>query len=263
MWKLIKAKLTSQLGAWGLIASVASLSSSGTAATWLTDLPSAQATAKAENKTVLINFTGSDWCGWCIRLRKEVFSKPEFDSYANENLVLVEADFPQHKPQSATLRKANTGLANQFDIHGYPTLIVLNGDGKQLGKLDYQPGGPSAFISELSRISGRKPVASTPPSGKPGGPIDDSPPPPLFNGAPTAPPPQFNDVVLKGLSGSKNNRFAMINNKTLGAGESAVLKLGDREAKVKCLEIRENSVLVSVDDGAPREVKMRRGMKVE
>src|SRR5438552_7159697 len=85
--------------------------SSARAAEWLTDLPAAQAAAKAENKIVLLDFTGSDWCGWCIRLRNEVFSKPEFDAYANDNLVLVEVDFPRQKSQSAALKQANRVLA--------------------------------------------------------------------------------------------------------------------------------------------------------
>src|SRR5207253_7724891 len=99
-----------------LLACLAFLPSIAAGATWLTDLPSAQATAKAENKIVLINFTGSDWCGWCIRLRNEVFSQPEFDAYASQNVVLVEADFPHHKEQSSDLRQANAALQQRFHI---------------------------------------------------------------------------------------------------------------------------------------------------
>src|ERR1017187_4807538 len=67
---------------------------------WLTDVPAALARAKAENKTVLLDFTGSDWCGWCMRLKAEVFDQPEFSTYAHANLILVELDFPHHKTQS-------------------------------------------------------------------------------------------------------------------------------------------------------------------
>lgn len=242
-----------------LAGSLALLSSGISAATWLTDLPSALAAAKTENKLVMLDFTGSDWCGWCIRLHDEVFSKPEFQAYANENLVLVEVDFPRRKEQSADLKQANAALARRFDIEGYPTIILLNGDGKKVGNLGYRPGGPPAFIGELARLSGRKAMVS----GQPSKGINDSPPPPLFNGAPTFPPPQFNDLVLKGISGSKTARLAMINNKTLGVGESASLKLGDRAVKVKCVEIRQDSVMVSVDDGQPREVRLRGGLPVE
>jgi len=231
------------------------LSLNAPAANWLTDLPSAQATAKAENKIVLIDFTGSDWCGWCIRLRNEVFSRPEFEAYANQNLILVEADFPRRKEQSAELKQANAALQRRFHIEGYPTIIVLNSDGQQIGTMGYQPGGPQAFIAELARLSGRLPLASASETKQ----RDDSPPPPPFNGAPLLPPPQFNDLVLKGLAGPKNNRLALLNNKTLGVGESALLKLGDHEVRVKCVEIRQDSIMVSVDGGEPKEVRLRTG----
>ena len=121
-------------------------------AQWLTDLPAAQAKAKAENKLVMMDFTGSDWCGWCIKLNKEVFSTPEFAEYAAKNLVLVEVDFPNKKPQTAQLKAANKALEAQYKVQGYPTIIVLNGDGKQVGELGYQPGGPKPFIEELTKL---------------------------------------------------------------------------------------------------------------
>src|SRR3954471_16135308 len=99
-------------------------------AEWLTDLPRAKVQAKAENKLVLMDYTGSDWCGWCIKLDKEVFSTPEFAEYAKKNLVLVEVDFPNKKPQSAELKKANEALQEKYKIEGYPTVIVLNSEGK-------------------------------------------------------------------------------------------------------------------------------------
>jgi len=119
---------------------------------WLTDLPTAQAQAKAEKKLVMMDFTGSDWCGWCIKLHKEVFSKPEFEEYAKKNLVLVEIDFPNRKPQTAALKKANQALQTKYQVEGYPTIIVLDGDGKKIGKLGYTPGGPKAFIAALEKL---------------------------------------------------------------------------------------------------------------
>ena len=119
---------------------------------WMTDLPQAQQKAKAENKLVMMDFTGSDWCGWCIKLNKEVFSKPEFVEYAGKNLVSVEIDFPRRKEQIAALRKANQALQQKYKIEGYPTIIVLNGDGEKIGELGYQPGGPTAFIAELEKL---------------------------------------------------------------------------------------------------------------
>ena len=119
---------------------------------WLTDLPKAQAKAKQENKLVMLDFTGSDWCGWCIKLNKEVFSQPAFADYASKNLVLVEVDFPRSKPQSADLKKTNEALQDKYKVEGYPTIIVLNSDGKKVGELGYQPGGPKAFIAELDKL---------------------------------------------------------------------------------------------------------------
>src|SRR4026208_468233 len=77
---------------------------------WINDVPAAKATAKKESKLVMMDFTGSDWCGWCIKLDKEVFSTPEFKEYAAKNVVLVELDFPRSKEQSAQLKKANAEL---------------------------------------------------------------------------------------------------------------------------------------------------------
>ncbi len=117
---------------------------------WGTDLPAAQAQAKKENKLVLMDFTGSDWCGWCIKLNKEVFNTPEFAAYAKDNLVLVELDFPSKKPQAAALKKTNEALKNQYGADGFPTIIVLNGEGKQVWKqVGYMAGGPKAWIAKL------------------------------------------------------------------------------------------------------------------
>src|SRR6266481_9627103 len=83
---------------------------------WNTDLAKAQAQAKKENKLVMLDFTGSDWCGWCIKLHSEVFSKPEFAEYARKNLVLVEVDFPRKKKLSAEQKKANDALQQKYRI---------------------------------------------------------------------------------------------------------------------------------------------------
>jgi thioredoxin-related protein len=122
---------------------------------WTTSLPEAQAKAKAENKLVMMDFTGSDWCGWCIKLNKEVFSQPEFAAYAEKNLVPVEVDFPRSKPQSAEVKKANQALQEKYKIEGYPTIIVLNSQGKQVGELGYTEGGPKAFIAKLEKLKNK------------------------------------------------------------------------------------------------------------
>ncbi|MDQ2824463.1 MAG: thioredoxin family protein [Verrucomicrobiota bacterium] len=119
---------------------------------WETDFKKAQQEAKAGNKLLLVDFTGSDWCGWCIRLEREVFSKPQFRDYANKNLVLLEIDFPRTKEQSVALKKQNEELAGEYQVQGFPTIIVLNGEGKKVGELGYMEGGVSAFIAELEKL---------------------------------------------------------------------------------------------------------------
>jgi thioredoxin-related protein len=119
---------------------------------WLTDFHQAQEEAKTSHKLLLLDFTGSDWCGWCKRLQTEVFSKPEFEEYARNNLVLMKVDFPRAQPLTPEVRKQNQALANKYGIEGFPTIVVLNENGKPVGALGYMPGGPSAFIGELKKL---------------------------------------------------------------------------------------------------------------
>lgn len=119
---------------------------------WLTDHAKALEKAKNEKKTVLINFSGSDWCGWCIKLDREVFSQPAFKEYAKKNLVLLEVDFPRRKSLPAQLKKQNKELAKKYNIDGYPTIIILDSSGKQIGTLGYMGGGPSHFIAAIEKL---------------------------------------------------------------------------------------------------------------
>jgi thioredoxin-related protein len=117
---------------------------------WVTDLPAAKAQAKKENKLVLIDFTGSDWCPPCKKLTAEVLSKQEFLDFATKHFVLVEIDSPRNKPQSAELKATNEKLKTDFAIQGVPTLIVVKPDGKEVWrKVGYSSGGPQPIITEL------------------------------------------------------------------------------------------------------------------
>jgi len=122
----------------------------------MTDLGKAQAKAKEENRLVLMDFTGSDWCPWCIKLRKEVFSTPEFTAYAKKNLVLVEIDFPRQKEQPPELKKTNRALQAKYQVQGYPTVVVLNSQGKKLDELGYEPGGPKGFIKKIAALKAKE-----------------------------------------------------------------------------------------------------------
>jgi thioredoxin-related protein len=120
---------------------------------WLTDYKQAQQQAKANNKILLLDFTGSDWCGWCKKFDREVLLKPEFKDFARDNLVVVELDFPRAKPQTPELRKQNRELAQQYEIVGFPTILVLSADGQKLWRYDgYFPDGPAAFIAQLQKL---------------------------------------------------------------------------------------------------------------
>jgi thioredoxin-related protein len=119
--------------------------------TWLTDLPKAEQQAKSENKIVLMDFTGSDWCSWCKKLDQDTFSQQQFADYANKNLVLVQLDFPANKPQSDELKNANAALASKYNVDGYPTLIALKPDGTVIWtQVGYLEGGPKALIDQLN-----------------------------------------------------------------------------------------------------------------
>lgn len=120
---------------------------------WLTDLPQAQAKAKAEKKLVLLDFTGSDYCPPCKELVKRVFSQSEFIAYAGTNLVLVEVDFPFNKPQPEELRKANQALEKEFKVEGYPTIIILDSDGKEVQRRERFSGETvKDFIAKLEAL---------------------------------------------------------------------------------------------------------------
>ncbi len=149
----MKNLLTSFLAACAILAvcSSAAFGKEG----WGTDFNKALAQAKAEKKLILLDFTGSDWCPWCIKLDKEIFSKPEFTKFAKDNLVLVELDFPKTKPLPANLQQQNDKLQQQFKVDGFPTVVVLNAKGKKIGELGYEEGGPKPFVAKLSALKGK------------------------------------------------------------------------------------------------------------
>jgi protein disulfide-isomerase len=118
---------------------------------WLTDYKKAQQEAKANNKLLLLDFTGSDWCGFCIRMDREIFSKPQFKDYASKNLVLMEVDFPVRKMQTAEIKRQNQELAQHYQIEGFPTIVVLSGDGRKVWRF-YFTDSPEAFIAELEKL---------------------------------------------------------------------------------------------------------------
>jgi protein disulfide-isomerase len=133
----------------------ASCASAQTAA-WNQDYKKALAESRKTGKPILIDFAGSDWCVWCIRLEKEVFSQAAFRRYAKKNLVLMLADFPNKKEQTAGIKAQNNELAKKFSIEGFPTVVLLNSKGETLGVTGYLDGGAEKYVKHLKDIIAAK-----------------------------------------------------------------------------------------------------------
>jgi thioredoxin-related protein len=243
---------------------IASLCSNARGLEWLTDLPTAMARAQTEKKAVLLDFTGSDWCPWCQKLKSEVFDRFEFAVYAAANLIMVEVDFPRRKELNADQVNANYALASKYGIKGYPTIVVLNSDGQVLGQCGYVEGGPTAFCATIEKFPGmphkgqylvsRADSYANSSANSQGTPVRPSKP-----GAapqpPVAPAAQYGELTLKGVSGVGSRRLALINNETLMAGERANVKSFGTNIAVTVKEIRDDSVVIVVK-GQPHELSL-------
>jgi rhodanese-related sulfurtransferase/thiol-disulfide isomerase/thioredoxin len=134
--------------------------SSQTGLTWLTYLPNALARAKAEGKSVLLFFHGSDWCPPCVEMQSQVFASPEFAQYARRALVLVDVDFPQKSLQSEDLKRANLALKARFNLsrepgEGFPTIVLLNDAGETVfQETGYAGGGAAEVLPKLKCHAG-------------------------------------------------------------------------------------------------------------
>jgi protein disulfide-isomerase len=137
-----------------LVGCVQQEESSSSETAWLPDFDAALALASEQNKHVLVDFSGSDWCGWCIKLDKEVLSQESFVEFADENLILVMVDFPRYKPQSAEQKQANEALARKYGVRGFPTVLIFNPQGELIEQTGYQRGGPEAYIEMIKGVIG-------------------------------------------------------------------------------------------------------------
>lgn len=132
--------------------------------TWHTDMSKATDISIKENKPLFLFFTGSDWCGWCIRLQKEVFKTPEFIKWAKENVVLVELDFPRKNNQTDAVKAQNSQLQQQLQVRGYPTVWFVSATKtaeakvnlNALGSSGYVAGGPKVWIDGANQIIKKK-----------------------------------------------------------------------------------------------------------
>ena len=123
---------------------------------WVTDFEAAKKQAAAENKSLLVDFTGSDWCGYCIKLDEEVFQQEAFQEYVADKFVLVELDFPRQTEISAELKEQNEALATAYEIQGFPTVILMDADGRPYARTGYQEGGAESYVVHLTELQGIK-----------------------------------------------------------------------------------------------------------
>jgi protein disulfide-isomerase len=100
------------------------------AETWTEDYNGALAQAKASHKLILVDFTGSDWCPWCVKTDKEIFATQAFKDYADKNLILVKLDFLRNHPQDTAIKTRNKALADKYQVQGFPTLIAIDANEK-------------------------------------------------------------------------------------------------------------------------------------
>ena len=129
-----------------------SVSSSYAGAGWATDFEAVQKIANEKELPILADFSGSDWCGWCVKLDKEVFSQDAFKAYAKDNVVLFLADFPHKTPQADDIKKQNKALSQKYGIRGFPTVLLLNADGTVISQTGYQRGGPEKYVEHLKSL---------------------------------------------------------------------------------------------------------------
>jgi protein disulfide-isomerase len=223
---------------------------------WLTDIPTALNKARAENKVVMLDFTGSDWCGWCKRLKREVFDQPEFAAFAQDNLILVEVDFPHSIPQSREQAAANNALSRKYNIQGFPTIVLIDAASREVGRSGYRPGGPKNYIAELEQVPGVKHGSGAVAANAQPDTTRAPHPQPAFVPIPPAQPMHYGELTLKGISGANNQRFALINNQTLAVGETAKVKVHDDRVEITCVAIYKESVLISIG-GNKMELKLR------
>lgn len=119
---------------------------------WSTDFEAASKQAKEQGKYMLLDFSGSDWCSWCIKLNNEVFSQSSFQEYAKENLVTVKLDFPRRKKIPEETREQNKQLAKEYKVRGYPTVIILSPEGELVERTGFRPGGSDEYVSHIKGI---------------------------------------------------------------------------------------------------------------
>ena len=120
---------------------------------WNVRLEKAFAESKESGKPIMANFTGSDWCGWCKKLTKSVFVHQEFKDWADDNVILLELDYPRRKSLPADLKEQNRGLQQAFRVSGYPTIWVFYLDKDDNGQFQIDPLGKTGYTKTVKEFT--------------------------------------------------------------------------------------------------------------
>lgn len=125
-------------------------------AEWLTDFETAKKASAERGVPILVDFSGSDWCGWCIKLDKEVFTQEAFKAYAKDNLTLFLADFPSKKELPEAVVTQNAELQAKYKVEGFPTVLLLDAKGEVIARTGYRPGGAEEYVGHLTDLLKQK-----------------------------------------------------------------------------------------------------------
>ena len=119
---------------------------------WQTNFAEASTNAAKTGMYMLVDFSGSDWCGWCMKLDEEVFGKAEFAAFAKKNLICVSIDFPRKTEQSKALKEQNNALAQKYAVQGFPTVLILSPKGELVTTTGYEAGGAKKYVESLQQV---------------------------------------------------------------------------------------------------------------
>ena len=155
---------------------------------WHDDFKMAQAMARRSNRPILLLLTGSDWCGFCMKLKREVLDRPEFKRFAHERLVLVYADSPSQIQLPPPLAAQNRHLGKTYNVRGFPCTIILTPDGRELGRISGCPRNPHDYLRQVRRFADMM-LPPPPPPAPPVAPVPPPPPRPLPPPPPRPMPP--------------------------------------------------------------------------
>lgn len=118
---------------------------------WMTDFEAAKLQAKAQNKPIFLFFTGSDWCPWCIKIDTQILSTPAFQQALSQKMIFVKIDFPRKTKLDKATKDQNDKLSKTYDVHGFPTVILLDSNGQRIEQMGFQAGGGEPYAKKVQQ----------------------------------------------------------------------------------------------------------------